>query len=65
MLTGIIWKELLKFFFPLLLGTFFQLLYNTVDSIIVGRFVGTVGLSAVGGAPAQLINLMIGFFVGI
>lgn len=65
MLTGTIWKELLRFFFPLLLGTFFQLLYNTVDSMVVGQFVGTVGLSAVGGAAAQIINLMVGFFVGI
>lgn len=65
MLNGTIWKELLRFFFPLLLGTFFQLLYNTVDSMVVGQFVGTIGLSAVGGAAAQIINLLVGFFVGI
>lgn len=62
---GVIWKQLLLFFFPLLLGTFFQTLYNTVDAVIVGRFVGTEGLSAVGGAAATLINLFVGFFVGV
>ncbi len=34
---GVIWKQLLRFFFPLLFGTVFQLLYNTVDAIIVGK----------------------------
>ena len=65
MTTGVIWKRLLAFFFPLLFGTFFQTLYNTVDAMIVGRFVGKTGLSAVGGASAMLINLLVGFFVGI
>ena len=37
---GVIWKTLLSFFFPILLGTFFQQLYNTADAVIVGRFVG-------------------------
>ena len=37
---GVIWKQLLIFFFPIMLGTFFQQLYNTVDAIIVGQFVG-------------------------
>ena len=36
-LTGTIWKQILIFFFPILLGTFFQQLYNTVDEIIVGH----------------------------
>ena len=36
---GVIWKQLLIFFFPILFGTFFQQLYNTADAIIVGRFV--------------------------
>ncbi len=62
---GVIWKQLLIFFFPLLLGTFFQQLYNTVDAIIVGRFAGKEALSAVGGATGTLINLFVGFFVGI
>lgn len=61
---GVIWKQLLKFFFPILLGTFFQQLYNTVDTIIVGRFVGTQALAAVGSTSA-LINLINGFFIGL
>ena len=47
-----------------MLGTFFQQLYNTVDTIIVGRFVGTQALAAVG-ATAALISLINGFFVGL
>lgn len=61
---GVIWKQLLLFFFPILLGTFFQQMYNTVDTIIVGRFVGTHALAAVG-ASGPLINLFIGFFTGL
>ncbi len=61
---GVIWKQLLLFFFPILLGTFFQQMYNTVDTIIVGRFVGTQALAAVG-ATAALINLINGFFIGL
>ena len=62
---GVIWKQLLKFFFPILLGTFFQQLYNTVDAVIVGNFVGKEALAAVGGSTSQLINLLIGFFTGL
>ena len=62
---GVIWKQILIFFFPLLLGTFFQQLYNTVDAIIVGHFAGKEALSAVGGTTGSLINVFVGFFVGI
>lgn len=62
---GVIWKQLLIFFFPILFGTFFQQLYNTVDAIIVGRFVGKEGLAAVGGSAAMIINLLVGFFIGL
>ena len=62
---GVIWKQLLFFFFPLLLGTFFQQLYNTVDAVIVGRFVGKEALAAVGGAAAMIVNLFVGFFMGV
>ena len=62
---GVIWKQLLGFFFPILLGTFFQQLYNTVDAVIVGNFVGKEALAAVGGSTSQLINLLIGFFTGL
>lgn len=64
-LTGTIWKQLLIFFFPILLGTFFQQLYNTVDAIIVGRFAGKAALSSVGGSSAIIINLVVGFFSGL
>lgn len=61
---GVIWKQLLIFFFPILLGTFFQQMYNTVDTIIVGRVVGTTALAAVGSTGA-LVNMVNGFFIGI
>ena len=61
---GVIWKQLLVFFFPILIGTFFQQMYNTIDAIIVGRFVGTAALAAVG-STASLINLINGFFIGL
>lgn len=62
---GPIWKHLLTFFFPILLGTFFQQLYNTVDAIIVGNFVGTEALAAVGGPTAILINFLVNLFIGL
>ena len=61
--TGVVWKRLLVFFLPIAAGTCIQQLYNAVDGLIVGRFVGTVALAAVGGSSAQIINLLIGFFV--
>ncbi len=62
---GVIWKQLLVFFFPILLGTFFQQLYNTVDMVIVGRFVGKEALASVGGSSGQIVNLVVGFFTGL
>lgn len=62
---GVIWQQLLLYFFPILLGTFFQQMYNTVDAVIVGQFVGTEALAAVGGTSGTLINLLVGFFVGL
>ncbi|WP_105205274.1 MATE family efflux transporter [Neobittarella massiliensis] len=62
---GVIWKQLLAFFFPILLGTFFQQLYNTADAIVVGNFVGKQALAAVGGSTGVLINLFVNLFVGI
>ena len=62
---GVIWKQLLVFFFPILLGTFFQQIYNTADTVVVGRFVGTQALAAVGGSTSQIINLIVGFFTGL
>ena len=62
---GVIWQQLLIFFFPILLGTFFQQLYNTADAMIVGKYVGKQALAAVGGSTGNLINLIVGFFVGL
>lgn len=62
---GIIWKQLLLFFFPIVFGTFFQQLYNTIDTIIVGHFVGKEALACVGGSSSQIINLIVGFFTGL
>lgn len=61
---GVIWKQLLLFFFPILFGTFFQQFYSTVDTIIVGRWVGKGALAAVG-TTGPLINLLVGFFTGL
>ena len=63
--TGTVWKRLLVFFIPIAAGTCIQQLYNAVDGMIVGKFVGTVALASVGGSSAQIINLLIGFFVAI
>lgn len=64
MTEGVIWKELVLFSLPLLFGNIFQLLYNTVDSIVVGNYVGKSALAAVG-ASTPLINLLIAFFMGL
>ena len=61
--TGVIWKKLLLFFLPIAVGTLFQQLYNTVDAMVVGKFVGKEALAAVGGSAAQVIALTVGFFV--
>ena len=65
MTTGKPMTGLIRFSVPLLIGNLAQQLYNTVDSIVVGNFVGTTALAAVGGRTAQIINLMVGFFVGL
>lgn len=61
---GVIWKQLLLFFFPLLFGMFFQQLYNTVDAVVVGRFVGKTALAAVG-STAVIVGLILGIFTGL
>ena len=62
---GSVWKKLLIFFLPIAAGTIIQQLYNAVDGLIVGRFVGTNALAAVGGSSAQIINVLVGFFVAM
>ena len=62
---GVIWKQRLLFFFPILFGTCFQQLYNTTDAVVVGNFVGTAALAAVGGPASTILHLLVGFFVGL
>lgn len=63
--NGIIWKQLLIFFFPIVLGSLFQQIYAIADTIIVGRFVGKTALAAVGGSASRIVDLLVGFFVGL
>ena len=64
MTEGVIWKQILIFSLPLLVGNLFQQLYNTVDSIVVGNYVSSQALAAVS-TSNSLINLIIGMFMGI
>ncbi|MBR0258292.1 MAG: oligosaccharide flippase family protein, partial [Synergistaceae bacterium] len=64
MTEGTIWKHLVNFAFPLLIGNIFQQLYNTVDSIVVGNFVGADALGAVTSTIPIVITL-IGLFIGL
>lgn len=64
MTDGIIWRQLLLFALPLMVGNLFQQFYNTVDSIVVGNFVGKEALAAVG-SVGPIINSLIGFFAGL
>ena len=64
MTTGPIWKRIVFFAIPLFFGNLFQQLYNTADSLIVGRFLGSTALAAVS-SSGNLIFLMVGFFNGL
>ncbi len=64
MTTGSPWKQLVLFTVPMLLGNIAQQLYNTVDSVVVGNYVGDNALAAVGSA-GPILNLLIVLFVGI
>ena len=63
MLEGSIWKGLIFFALPILLGNLFQQLYNTADTLIVGNFIGKEALAAVS-SSGNLIQLMIGLLQG-
>lgn len=65
MVEGTIWKQMLRFFFPILLGTFFQQMYNTADALIVGRILGEGALAAVGGSAGIITMTVVGFFSGL
>lgn len=64
MTKGSIWKSLFLFSLPLLLGNLFQQLYSTVDSLVVGNFVGADALGAVT-SMMPAVNTLIGLFMGI
>lgn len=64
MTEGSIVKLLIAFSIPLLMGNIFQQLYNTVDSLVVGNFVGKEALAAVG-STGPVINTLITFFGGL
>lgn len=63
MTSGSIVKQVILFSLPLMLGNIFQMLYNTVDSIVVGNFVGKEALAAVG-STSMITNMIVFFFNG-
>ena len=64
MTQGVIWKQLLSFSIPMGIGLVFQQLYNTVDTVVVGRFVGKEALAAVG-SIGSIVNILVGFCAGL
>ena len=64
MTVGTPWKSILQFTFPMLIGNIAQQLYNTVDTIVVGKYIGDNALSAVGSA-GPIINMLLVLFIGI
>ena len=64
MTVGTPWKKIVAFTAPMLVGNIAQQLYNTVDSIVVGKYVGDNALSAVGSA-GPILNLLLVLFVGV
>lgn len=60
---GVIWKQLILFSIPIMIGTLFQQLYNMIDAIVVGNFVGKTALASVGGSTQQIVGLVLGFFI--
>ena len=64
MTEGQIWRHLLRFSIPMAIGLLFQQMYNTVDTLVVGRFVGQQAQAAVGSTGA-IINTVVGFCAGL
>ena len=64
LLTGTPWQKIALFAVPMIIGNLFQQLYNTVDSIIVGRWVGHIGLAAVG-VSSPMLFLLVAVFMGV
>lgn len=64
MTTGNIILLLIQFSMPLIVGNLFQMMYNTVDSLVVGNFVGKEALAAVG-STMMIVNILVFFFNGV
>ena len=64
MTVGVPWKRIVEFSIPMLIGNIAQQLYNTVDSIVIGRFVGDNALAAVGSA-LPVLNFLLVLFVAV
>ena len=64
MTVGVPWKSIVAFTVPMLIGNIAQQLYNTVDSIVVGKYIGDNALAAVGSA-GPLLNMLLVLFIGI
>ncbi|MDR1663980.1 MAG: MATE family efflux transporter [Clostridiales bacterium] len=65
MTRGKIIKQMLIFGWPILLGLLLQQLYNTVDAVVVGNYVGSNALAAVGTISGSLVNVIISFAIGL
>ena len=63
MTSGSIIRQIVLFALPLMLGNIFQMMFNTVDSIVVGNFVGKEALAAVG-STTMIVNMLVFFFNG-
>ena len=64
MTSGNFWKKILIFTIPIMLSSVLQLLFNTIDMIVIGQFAGDASLAAVGSTSA-LINLIVNLFIGV
>lgn len=64
MTSGAPWKSILIFTLPMIIGNVAQQLYNTVDSIVVGKYIGDNALAAVGSA-LPIVNMILVLFIGI
>ena len=64
MTEGVIWRQLVDFAVPLFVGNIFQQLYNTVDSVVVGNFVGSDALGAVT-STVPIVFTFISLFIGM
>lgn len=62
---GNIFKQLMLLIYPIVFTGFFQALKSIADSIVAGHYLGTIGLSVIGGSSGRLINLYVGFVAGI